>query len=694
MRLSTDFAYVGKEIGMKKRLVKIISIILTVSILLTSLNLTVFAAELYIKDIKVFIAGSSSQAKEYCAQEGYTLLDYDVNQDTGKDFVYIGYQTTTDPAEAITDIKVMNMGGGYIVKDGGAMMEQMQADLLADATYFMTIVEEFRANYHAGSEAAQSAVNMMNICYMDDGESLGDFILNTANAQNMVDVLFYADPQHTIFVKTCLSMGLGYLGKLDWLERTKMVMQSDMSFRGDYKEPDLTDESSAEATETEPVALPIIAPEPYTYTDEEIERAYDIYDQTIAFQERYQEWLAQKIERENSGVVQTEVEMLLDYFSFYFSCLEAFEITDGVKMSDYLLNENITVEDVYPIAAAITEGETVMLNFVGILAFSNTMGFEAKNFSNLMSIVNATEPFSFWENNSRVDYNGLIAFTTEASQEMSLNPHDYQTGFDFAMAGRALGGSALIAVLSIIGLNIESRAYPALVAEEAVAMRYASSVAYSWNAAKAEAGEAAYTAANASRVASANTIKTFSRLARGAIIVMIILAAVMASFALYEHFKTPEIDERPDVIFSVVEDLDTGKNTYLQYKVVRDQNGSAGNINGSGIWTSLYITKDPRAGKPITANLIAQTSQATPDGYANVSKFGREAAIDLNGMIKGSQTHFLFFKPSATSYFPASIFGDNGMMFLIGGGGLIVGIVVGGLVTGMNKKRKSVLKNI
>ncbi len=681
---------------MKKRFLKIVSMILTVSILLTSLNLTAFAAELYIKDIKVFIAESSSQAKEYCAQEGYILLDYDVNQDTGKDFVYIGYQTTTDPAEAITDIKVMNMGGGYIVKDGGAMMEQMQADLLADATYFMGIIEEFRANYHAGSETAQSAVNMMNICYMDDGESLGDFILNTANAQNMVDVLYYAVPTQTIFVKTCLSMGLGYLSKLDWMERTKMVMQGDMSFRGNYQEPvldpipDLTAESSAEATETETetepvVALPIIVPEPYIYTDEEIERAYDIYDQTINFQEKHQEWLINKSEADKSE--NEEDKMIVNYYSCYFSSLEAFEITDGVTMADYLLNDNISVEDLYPIAAAITEGETVMLNFVGLLMFSNTLGFESKDFSEMMKIVNTTEAFSFWEGNTRVDYDGLIAFTTEASQEMSLNPDDYQVGFSYGkIMGTALGLSAVATLGLTIAWRVAASKLATAISDEAAAIAYQGITHFSFEAQALANGSAV--SANATRVVAARTATSLGRATVIGIIVLVVLAAVMAGFALYEHFKAPEIDERPDVIFSVIEDPDTGKNTYLQYKVVRDQNGSAGNINGSGIWTSLYTTKDPRAGKPITANLIAQTTQATPDGYANVSKFGREAAMDLNGMIKGSQTHFLFFKPSSTSFFPASIFGNSGMLFLIGGGGLIVGIVAGGLVTGMLKKRK------
>ena len=74
----------------------------------------------YIKDVKLIYADSLSEAKENLP-EGYTLLEHDLNEGTEYVYdvyqVYLAYTTTVNPAEAITDIKLMNMNGGYVYSD-------------------------------------------------------------------------------------------------------------------------------------------------------------------------------------------------------------------------------------------------------------------------------------------------------------------------------------------------------------------------------------------------------------------------------------------------------------------------------------------------------------------------------------------------------------------------------------------------
>ena len=97
-----------------KKSVKIISMLMAVLMLLTALPITVFAAKqaVYIKEIRISTSSTEAAAKQWLTEKGYTVLDVNLNQKTGKDCVYIGYLTTTNPDEAITDIALMQMEGG------------------------------------------------------------------------------------------------------------------------------------------------------------------------------------------------------------------------------------------------------------------------------------------------------------------------------------------------------------------------------------------------------------------------------------------------------------------------------------------------------------------------------------------------------------------------------------------------------
>ncbi len=673
---------------MKKRFIKLISLILTVAITFQAVNITAFAETLYIKELKLFTSKDSSEAKQKCVDDGYILYDYDVNQDGGDYYVYLGYLTTSNPAEAITDIRVMNMGGGYVVEDGGELMAQMHEDLLHDSIYFMGAVNEFRANYYAGSELAKAAVNSMNICFMENGELLGDFILNTADAENMIDVLNYASSERILLVKSYISMGIGTIDGTSWIDRTGLIIEQDTA--GEY-----------------------------TYSDKQMDDAYDVYDQVINFQDKHQEWLLGEKETDEDEEPAPEDlkdidETFTSYYEIYFDILSSFEVMPGISMADYLLSPDFSIENAYPIAAALTEGELVMLNFVGFLLFADAAS-NAGDYTEINTVIEGVEKIDFWESSSRLDYNGPIAFTSEAIMEMKMEPSDSGIS-NLAIANIALGvlgGAAAIATM-VAGRALytaKAAVSDAVLVSEQAALRAATASAkyaermahfakngYSVNMAKQFA---AHLSRKASReaakvtVANASKVKAVTRasgVARGfviTLIIMVIIAAILATVNLVDRFSGPDIEDIPEVMVNVVEDVKTGRNTYIQYRVVQNQDGSPGNLNGVDYWNALYTTKDPIAGNPITANLLVQKNdQSTPNGYTNVSKFNREAAMSFNSNLKTKSHHYLFFKPSTESYFPASIFGDAGGLLLAGGGGLIVGVIVGGIFTGMFTKRR------
>ena len=103
----------------------------------------------YVSEIKIGMGKTAEEAYNALAKDGYTVLTYgdgyenstggdnykkyaDLNEKAGSDaplvskgdkVVFLGYKTTKDKNDAITDLALMNMRGGYSVNDYDALME-------------------------------------------------------------------------------------------------------------------------------------------------------------------------------------------------------------------------------------------------------------------------------------------------------------------------------------------------------------------------------------------------------------------------------------------------------------------------------------------------------------------------------------------------------------------------------------------
>ena len=60
----------------------------------------------YLSDLKMAEADTADEAKQILTDEGFTILDKNLNPDGGK-AVYLGYKKSTNVDDAITDVKVM-----------------------------------------------------------------------------------------------------------------------------------------------------------------------------------------------------------------------------------------------------------------------------------------------------------------------------------------------------------------------------------------------------------------------------------------------------------------------------------------------------------------------------------------------------------------------------------------------------------
>ena len=152
---------------------------------------------LYISKVRL---GYGKTVKEAAAE----LKDYEIlkngdnyanlNEGSGKDtVVLLGYQTTTNRSEAVTDIAAMNMKGGYSFTEYDLLMAQYRdSQITPFLNRFMTTVKEYRLNYNSENPAnkakAQFAHDLLNLFKDDDTEMLmGDFLLKMTAEEYGID---------------------------------------------------------------------------------------------------------------------------------------------------------------------------------------------------------------------------------------------------------------------------------------------------------------------------------------------------------------------------------------------------------------------------------------------------------------------------------------------------------------------------
>ena len=156
---------------------------------------------LYISDVKVGMGETEAEARAELDAEGYMIMTNDdgtpadINQGAGADtnlkdgptsrIVYLGYKVTTDPDQAVTDLAVMNMDGGYSVEDYETMMQnRLDSEIKPFIDRFITTMNEYRENLKKPADTmnykrADLSRRMLNKLLDDDtdGQPVGDLFI-------------------------------------------------------------------------------------------------------------------------------------------------------------------------------------------------------------------------------------------------------------------------------------------------------------------------------------------------------------------------------------------------------------------------------------------------------------------------------------------------------------------------------------
>ena len=431
---------------MKKMTKRIISIILTLCLTFLA-TVPVFAAdedEEYLSDLRLIYADDYDEAAEIledCELEGYHIFDANLNEDTGKTGVYLAYKITTDIEDAITDIAIMQMDGGYNEGNYQEMIAQSLAEYEAMGRNYLTAIEYFNKGIDAGhylSEIAHRQLNFYNVVTEGineipefEGERLGNIFYEGIDINDLATMFMQGNSYALSNIRSLIAMGVSYNedGKT-YLEKV-----------GDEVKKYTADNS--------------------VYQNENYEETAKLIAPVITvFRDMFKELAAYESELNYGDDDITELELKYMEYMLIATVMREVEYLGNKSLYDFCLeytHDTEKIYELYPLVAAMNEGQLAMArvnHYYDVVRYSmaveSSENVDAK--LNEMEEEYSEHPFNVYEGVDRTIYYGTFALTSaayraDAYTEEGLSAALWNPNSSFAVVMNVVGiaGVALMA---------------------------------------------------------------------------------------------------------------------------------------------------------------------------------------------------------------------------------------------------------
>ena len=428
---------------MKTNFKRIISMILVLATLFC-VSVPCFAVddEEYLSDLRIIYADDYDEAREIlsdCVLEGYKLLKENLNEGTGKTGVWLAYKTTTDIEDAITDIAVMQMDGGYNEGNYQAMIQKSYNEYLEFGENYLVAIDYFNMAYDAGhylSEIAHRQLNFYNVVTEGvdeipdfEGELLGDIFYNGIDASELATMFMEGNSYALDNIRSLIAMGVSYN------EDGKTYLEKVGDEAADY-----TADNTIYDNEDYKDLASLIAPVITVFADmfKELE-AYEPElnygdDEVTDLELKYMEYMS-------IAILMREVQYLGGK-SLYDFCL------------GYVLDEN-KMADLYPLVAAMNEGQLAMAkvnHYYDVVRYSVSVESSEDIDAQLdeMEENYGEHPFNVYTGVDRTIYSGTFALTSEAYRADAYT----ESGLSAALWGNGSSFAGIMNIAGIVGLGL------------------------------------------------------------------------------------------------------------------------------------------------------------------------------------------------------------------------------------------------
>ena len=667
---------------MKKQLVtKIVSVLLVMATLLSVLPMNIFAEtvqkataeEVYIESIKLARAKTRNEARQILEKEGYIFVNKNLNEGTGADGVWLGYTTTTDPAKAIYDIKLMNTDGGYTLTSMESVLESQKQSFNDMAHDLNDLVSAFVAAYEAGNAPAKNAYMALNFFRVVDKETtlseengLGyQFVKGNISIEELTEMILFCDSSIFDSVVKLLTMGI-QLTSDNWMQR--------LADEGTFDREKTYADDGAVLRRRASQLLTVLQLYSQTYNAMEkmdlVSGEFDkngniVKDENATSNDAGSgaEGQSEPVSAQEADLVKIDLERVKSY-KLVFDELEKYQYGNGTLKDFFCSLEKERNEEVlYPLVSILADEEYAALSFGCFIELALGATAEVADFSDykkaydeLTKDVKSVYLYA-GVNAKLLEEDTVVAFTDSATRRMALTG-EYQF------------------------YEKESWAEDVWETGRFVATGIAATGAACMMVSKLSLGIMAFTGALATATAEgatgflAGAVKVLSFVGGG--YTQLITYAIAATVALITYIIYA-IDEEingtvdweanpiPEYIYDISEisfsqsSANDGIQTefitrpvYMFYQAVLDVDKNTVDLNArskdSTQWISMYVSYDhPSAGsKPIKAEdfTVKYGNGQTPEGFVPVSRFGEVIAYDLNQWDEDDDVNgiYVFFK--------------------------------------------------
>ena len=721
--------------------IKILCLFLSLLMAIGVFPLSVFAAgeKEYIKEVRISTASTEAAAKQWLTDNGYRVLDVNLNQKSGGDAVYMGYIATTNPNEAITDMAIMQMDGGYSFTEYEAMLKERAEDISALIDSIYTAILTARDNYKNGYVGAVKACEILNTFVEDDsGKGFGDVIFVEDFNKSLVQKVFLQGNSdiiliaYTMLALSCVNIGeeaswLAKLEEVDIYEEYDPLVYEDLTrkmFSSFEEIHDLLEYYEKYCREIDE------HPEIFDgMTDEEIADCYP----------------------ENYGSASLVYHMLSEY---------RFGDHGNKTVADFFAGDinEIATEEIYPLFVAMTPAErevSVLVGFEQMIALAQndaeSLDQYFKDIEEEIAFYEIDGKISVYANVDRSLFEGGVALTNAALRESASTGDtawysEDNIDKDLSIALGCIAGASLVTAvavaatskkLNVVVQNAINSYYKTAMAtgmakvnkqmintvcQELAEMygpidtivpgyqnvtkfselgRYIPDEIYDMNREMLRNADEVVRYSEMeivdkavdSRLSALNrSMKNIHTVAYVAFGISLLFEAARIGIKLYNYYH-PEYTVIPRVIVS--ESEEGSELTYVNYYVALDQDGEYADLNAwkGSRWNALYTTKDKNAGDPVLVSGLAakvdDISMPTVDSYG-VHYFGETGACDVNRYLLRSRSPeiYMFFTRDHSLRATASAF-SKGTIITFAAVGLLGGVAIGSLgAIGAGKLKK------
>ena len=595
---------------------RIISLLLIVTMLFTTfaINVSAATAEEFISEVALIYEDSVEDAKKAIEGTDWKLYEQDLNPKADymfDDGVYLIYKTSTNVEDAITDLRVMDMYGGFSVSNYEKQLEESRTQYLAMIKELRKATAEFQTLYAAGDAMAKLAYRQMN--YYKDVKTtngtetdmlMGDFFLNMPSDDKVVQVLFEGNSHVVVNLITLLAIGISGED-----ENTLSAKVADLYA---IKET-LTDVEYYEDAVALSTALASIRAKLLRY--DSLSAEYNFNDEEISEEE-----FVFATEYASLAVLVEEIK------------LGETTLANLIRTGEY------TEQDLYPIVAAFTPGQKAMIQ-MGQLETVLKYNAPSKPIAELQAVLDEMEaelkgedgnivPIDVYLGVDRSIFHGTFAMTDAAERQQAL------TGKTWDMSDATLLSQEIKTTMVVLA-SVDAAALLGAAGIAIVGKIKAAALA------TAKQGNSFMALVNA-RNASVGFAKAWMPAAKGlfvsAIAIALIIAGIVGISTWYNYYN-PDYTEIPNTMIDIREtDLGDKYVKYTAAKVFEDGKLSEKNADFNAYegkeWVALYYTTDATAGNCLTPKFVYKDNDATiARRHQGISMFGETKAFNLNSHV-------------------------------------------------------------